>query len=217
LKTGTHCTIEKFEANLNKFIEIKAFPLFDKDHKIIKVVDVMRDITERKRIEERLLALSITDELTGLYNRRGFFTLAAQQLKIARRQRKGIFVLSADLDDLKGINDRYGHNMGDRALIKAANILKDSFRESDIISRIGGDEFVVLQIVDTATTSELLASRLQNNLQIYNAKKADGYDLSLSIGVAYCEPESTCSLDELMTLSDKLMYKQKSQKRSQLV
>jgi diguanylate cyclase (GGDEF)-like protein/PAS domain S-box-containing protein len=214
LKTGVPATIEKFEPHLNKFIEIKAFPLFDEDHQIIKVVHVTQDITERKRMEERLHVLSMTDELTGLYNRRGFFALAEQQLRIAKRQKKGIFLLCADLDNLKGINDRYGHKTGDIALIETAHILKDSFRESDIIARIGGDEFVVLQIEDTATASELLASRLQKNLEIHNTQKDHEYDLSLSIGIAYCEPESTCSMNELMVLSDKLMYEQKRLKRS---
>lgn len=213
LKTGTPFTVELFEPHVNKFLEVKAFPLFDTDHQIIKVVHLIRDITEHKRIEAQLHVMSITDELTGLYNRRGFFTLAEQQLRIAKRQKKGMFLLCADLDDLKAINDRYGHYEGDRVLRETTTILRETFRESDIIARIGGDEFVVLQIEDSATTSGLLVSRLTKSIEIHNTQKDYGYKLSLSVGIAYYEPESTSSIHELLLQADALMYEQKKRKR----
>jgi diguanylate cyclase (GGDEF)-like protein/PAS domain S-box-containing protein len=206
-------TMERFESHINKFIEVKAFPQFDENNQFIRLVQVARDITERKRMEEQLYVLSITDVLTGLYNRRGFITLAQQQLKIAKRQRKGMFLLCADLDDFKEINDAFGHNTGDLALIETADILKDTFRDSDIIARIGGDEFVVLQLEDTASTSEILGSRLQKNLEISNAKNDRAYTLLLSTGTAYCEPESICSIDELLVKADRLMYQEKKMRR----
>jgi diguanylate cyclase (GGDEF)-like protein len=98
----------------------------------------------------------LTDELTGLYNRRGFFVSAQQQLKLANRYNKGIFIFSADLDDLKIINDNFGHKTGDSALVETANILKKTFRESDIIARIGGDEFVILGMENPQINTEFI-------------------------------------------------------------
>jgi len=102
-------------------------------------VGIVRDISDRKKAEEELLALSITDPLTGLYNRRGFLTFAQQQLKMAERTMKGLTILFADLDGMKWINDNLGHLEGDKALIETAQVLREIFRESDIIGRIGGD------------------------------------------------------------------------------
>ena len=113
---------------------------FSIDEFILRFDKMMRD----HKGEEALLALSLTDELTGLYNRRRFFVLTEQCLKVAVRTKKRSLLLFIDMDDLKWINDHYGHNEGDQALIDLANILKKTFRESDIIARIGGDEFVVL-------------------------------------------------------------------------
>jgi diguanylate cyclase (GGDEF)-like protein/PAS domain S-box-containing protein len=177
------------------------------------VLGVAYDITEHKKKEEELQALSLIDELTGLYNRRAFFTLAEQQLKIAKRHKTGMFMLYADMDNLKKINDTFGHDQGDLALIDIAKILKATYRYSDIVARIGGDEFVVFPVETTDDHVELITARLQNNLDIHNAKKDQGIELSLSVGIAYYDPESTYTVDELMSQADKLMYKQKKQKK----
>ncbi len=181
----------------------------------IKWIDgVIEDITERKRIEEKLYALSIRDELTGLYNRRGFFTLVEQQLKLADRLKREIFILYADLDNLKWINDTLGHKEGDLVLIEAANILKESFRESDIIARIGGDEFVAVAspVGTNGDTTAVITARLQENFEIH-AKRNKKYKLSISFGIAYYNPEYPCSIDELLVQADKLMYEQKMHKK----
>jgi diguanylate cyclase (GGDEF)-like protein len=152
-------------------VEITASPLKDSTGKIIAVIEIVRDVTERKKAEEamkenekKLQTLSITDELTGLYNRRGFFTLAEQQLKQSIRDNKGIYLVIADVDHLKNVNDNLGHHEGDVVLIKSANILRDSFREADIIARIGGDEFVVLVNETPETTSDSITFRLKDNI-----------------------------------------------------
>lgn len=173
----------------------------------------------RARIEhvimhERQRVMTITDELTGLYNRRGFFTLAEQQLKLADRLGKGIFMLYADVDDLKGINDTLGHHQGDMALVDTANILKTTYRQSDIVARIGGDEFVVAPIGTTGDEIEKLTSRLIENVQTHNAQENRAYKLSLSYGVAYYDPEGDCSIDELLSRAEKLMYEHKRLKRT---
>ena len=161
--------------------------------------------------EEALLALSLTDELTGLYNRRRFFVLTEQCLKVAVRTKKRPLLLFIDMDDLKWINDHYGHNEGDQALIGVADILKKTFRESDIIARIGGDEFVVL-LESTDENSETLLTRLHENVKDYNVKRSQ-HILSISLGTVQFDPEYPISIDELLSKADALMYAQKRKRR----
>ena len=158
-------------------------------------------------------ALSLRDELTGLYNRRGFFTLSEQQLKITDRMKKDAILIFTDLDHLKWINDNLGHEEGDRALIASSIILKETFRESDIIARIGGDEFVVLAIEALEDVFQFINSRLQENIDLFNKKNNLKYELSMSIGIAHYAHENPISLDMLIAHADKLMYEDKKRKR----
>ena len=105
------------------------------------------DISERKSLENKLHELSVTDELTGLLNRRGFNTLAERQLEIADRSKSSIHLIYTDIDNLKWINDNFGHAAGDKALKEVASALS-TLRKSDIVGRLGGDEFAIL-ITDT--------------------------------------------------------------------
>ena len=163
---------------------------------------------------EALRTLSVTDELTGLFNRRGFYTLTGQQLKLARRQRKGIYMLYADVDGLKGINDGWNHQEGDRALVDVATILKRTYRESDIIARIGGDEFTVVPIGSRGDDMRVIAARLMENLDAHNAREIRPYKLRLSVGMSYYDPDSPCTIDELLARGDRSMYEDKKRKRS---
>ena len=122
-------------------------------------------------------------------------------------------LLFADFDQLKWVNDTLGHPEGDRALIEIANVLKETFRESDIIARLGGDEFVVLAMESDGTPAEILTTRLQENLEARNANGDRHYKLSLSVGTARYDPERPCSIDELLTRADRLMYEQKQNNR----
>ena len=119
----------------------------------------------------------------------------------------------ADLDKMKQINDTLGHQEGDKALTEIATILKEVFRESDIIGRMGGDEFAILAIDTTDETREVLINRLHNILDNYNRPEGRNYQLSLSIGIAHYDPEKPSSLDELMAQADELMYEEKRRKR----
>ena len=167
---------------------------------------------EHAKKHERLYDISIRDELTGLYNRRGFFTLAEHLLKTAIRQQKGLFMLYGDLDGLKGINDVLGHQKGDWALINIANILKEIFRDSDIIARLGGDEFVVMPIETTGDNIGTVVNRLGKAIESDNARNKRAYELSFSIGTAYFDPCSPCMVDELLSQADKSMYEHKRSK-----
>jgi len=167
-----------------------------------------------KESEEKYRSLALIDELTGLYNRRGLFTLVEHYLKIVRRQKKAIFMLYADFDDLKSINDTWGHKEGDAALIETAKILKMNYRDSDIIARISGDEFVVIPVGTERDCIDIVINRLQKALEIYNSQSNLGYKLSLSLGIASYNPEHPCSIEELLAQADKSMYERKKNKQN---
>jgi diguanylate cyclase (GGDEF)-like protein/PAS domain S-box-containing protein len=176
------------------------------------VFGVSRDITAMVKMREELRALSLVDELTGLHNRRGFLALARQQLKIAERNHERVSILAADLDGLKSINDTFGHSEGDRALVAAARILKGSCRESDVVARMGGDEFAILAVEASSTSADTLAQRILHAVDTYNASSSRPYDLSLSIGVVSDCSAIDCSIEELVAKSDHLMYQDKRTK-----
>ncbi len=173
---------------------------------------IIRDITERKRTEEQIRLLAIVDTLTGLFNRRGFITLAEQQLKTAYRTEKKQLLFFIDLDGLKVINDTYGHDEGDHALQKTAMILKQTFRESDIIGRLGGDEFAVL-VVDDDELQKNILKRLKERIKEESTVSDVSYKISMSIGVAEYDPSRPCKVEELMLEADRLMYIQKKEKK----
>jgi len=176
------------------------------------LVQVVRDITERKKLEETLRNNSLKDDLTGLFNRRGLLKQAAPYFDFARRQQEKLLLLFIDLDGMKRINDEFGHNEGDNALISTATILNRSFRSSDIIARLGGDEFTVLVTDLTASQDDAIA-RLNENLKAYNTTVAAGHELAFSIGVATLEPERMACFEDLLVQADQAMYEQKRMKR----
>jgi diguanylate cyclase (GGDEF)-like protein len=173
-------------------------------------VKAKRAVRDRNKLEEKLKTLSLSDDLTGIYNRRGFFVLTEQLLMTAKRQEKKLFMLYADIDHLKLINDLLGHKKGDLVLIRTANVLKETFRESDIIARIGGDEFVVFGMNTHDTEIEILASRLRENIYKHNEIVNEPLtDISLSYGFVRYDHKPLCSIDELISKADNLMYEEK--------
>jgi len=163
-------------------------------------------------LDRELRYLALTDDLTCLFNRRGFFAAATQQLKLAQRNSQTLLLLFCDVDDLKKINDTFGHQEGDLALIRTADALEQTFRGSDILSRLGGDEFVVLASETSKQTQEIILRRLQNNLKKSGVTEPR-YDLSLSVGVARFDPKHAVTLGELMVQADKAMYEKKRSAR----
>ncbi|WP_449417434.1 GGDEF domain-containing response regulator [Phormidium nigroviride] len=181
-------------------------------HQLIKQNQLLeQEIQERLRAEAEVRQLSMTDELTGVYNRRGFFLLANQQLKIAKRTQMSCCLLFADLDGLKKINDSLGHEIGDRILAEAAYILKQTFGDSDIVARLGGDEFVIF-IPACSVDTHNYQTRLQAALDRFNQENARSYQLSMSIGVKECVLDKSISLEQLLVEADELMYEQKRSK-----
>ena len=173
----------------------------------------IQDITERKRFESALQNLSLIDELTGLYNRRGFMAVTAQHLAAIRRNKKVPVILYADLDGLKKINDSLGHQAGDAAIIQTAEILKDTFRTSDIVARLGGDEFVVLAAIDKDESAESLTERLQLRFELHNEQSNAPYKLSISVGVMHFDVDED-SIEEVTARADRNMYEDKRRKQT---
>ena len=179
------------------------------------VADIVAIGIQQKILENKHKEMAITDELTGLLNRRGFFTLAEHQCRVATRNKKILALLYLDLDGLKTINDELGHEAGDQALVDTSNIFKATFRSSDIIARMGGDEFAVL-LTDLPNPNDenTIVKHLLDNLIKHNELGIRNYELGISIGVAYHNPENSCSIGTLLNQADESMYVNKTLRRS---
>jgi two-component system cell cycle response regulator len=180
------------------------------------LANALRYAVTRHRLRERLVNEAHLDELTGLYNRRGFMNLGQQQLTMANRTKRGLMLFYVDLDDMKRINDKYGHKTGDQALLDASNIFRRSFRKSDIIARIGGDEFAVLAIETTLNGREAVLRRLQDAIVKFNGNERRPYHVSLSVGVAVYDADNPVAIEAFLDQADKLMYEEKTRRKGAL-
>jgi diguanylate cyclase (GGDEF)-like protein len=167
-----------------------------------------------QRQADELRALSLVDELTGLYNRRGFLTLATQQLKLCDRTLRPALVVFVDLDGMKRINDELGHEFGDQALIETASILRQCFRYSDVVARLGGDEFVALAIDASVDVSSALEHRLYEKLAELNFREGRAFTLQFSVGMAPYDPSSAEMIEEVLARADNLMYENKRARKA---
>ncbi|MBD2485404.1 sensor domain-containing diguanylate cyclase [Planktothrix sp. FACHB-1365] len=172
------------------------------------------EIEERRKAEAEVRQLSLTDELTGLLNRRGFFVLAEQQLKLARRLHTSCWIIFIDVDGLKTVNDTLGHDQGDALIQAMAQVLKQTFRESDIVARLGGDEFVIFA-PNCINYCENIESRLKSEIDQFNQNSPFSFQLSMSVGSINFNPSYHTRLEELVNQADELMYTQKRLKRNQ--
>jgi two-component system, cell cycle response regulator len=162
-----------------------------------------------RRSAERMQNLSLIDELTQLKNRRGFFELGQQALKVAKREQYAMGLFFMDLNGLKRINDSHGHLTGDQALRDAAQVLQQTFREADILARIGGDEFVALAHVHVTQDMNALRSRLRDHLRQFNESQTRPYQLDISIGMTLVEVPCEEELEALIARADAAMYEEK--------
>jgi diguanylate cyclase (GGDEF)-like protein len=176
------------------------------------VLRAARCAIERLSQQNTLRGMSLVDELTGLYNRRGFYTLARQHEKLAGRLRTRMLYVFLDLDGLKQINDTLGHREGDVALVETATLLRKTFRESDVVARLGGDEFAVLALEIGGRSADTWRQRLDANLDALNAGWSRGYRLALSLGVATYDPRFPRSMEDLLAQADAEMYAAKRAK-----
>jgi diguanylate cyclase (GGDEF)-like protein len=168
----------------------------------------VRCAAKQYMLQAELGNLALTDELTGLYNRRGFMALAERQLKVGRRSGRGMLLFVMDVDRLKQINDSFGHFEGDRALKRTAQVLEKTFRDSDVLARLGGDEFAVLAVEASGHSEATIKTRLFECLKEIGAEPSR-YEISLSVGLARFDPCSRTSIGELLAKADQSMYEQK--------
>jgi diguanylate cyclase (GGDEF)-like protein len=162
------------------------------------------EMARRDEVENEIRALSLTDVLTGLNNRRGFFVQAEHIFKLAQRKRTGSLVIYADIDDLKLVNDQLGHETGDRMIRDAAGVLRESLRDTDVLARFGGDEFVAFALDDAHP--RVILTRLRDNLGAFNLMQERPYRLSISIGAVRCDPGGEAALLDYVQLADREMY-----------
>ena len=173
----------------------------------------VRYAIERHRLLAALRSLSLIDTLTELYNRRGFCDLGEQYLKLAGRSSRSASLIYLNIDRFKTINDTLGHHVGDRALLSMADALRDTFRRSDIIGRMSGDEFAVLAFETSEENAETLVDRLRAELVSINETTRERFQLSVSIGLARYDGDDALSLDDLLRQAGASMHEEKRKKR----
>ncbi|MHB1014505.1 MAG: sensor domain-containing diguanylate cyclase [Desulfurivibrionaceae bacterium] len=191
---------------------VTATPYLGVDGEVVGIIEDFKDVTRYKELEAHLREIAITDELTGLFNRRGFLTLVEKHLGQALRAEQDIFLIFADLDNMKEINDTLGHETGDLAIVTAGSLLRTTFRQADILARLGGDEFAVFVSCKPGTESEqAILSRLEASIAQENRDGELPFPVAISFGVVRLARDET--LGQLMIRADGLMYASKARKR----
>ena len=201
----------------NLFLQIScifrfSFLIQDKEEIESKLRGVLQELEEHNA---RLSNISQTDDLTGLYNRRGFLAVASQCLHQAYRMDKGVMLFYADMDGLKQINDRYGHGEGDYAICKAGELLKKTFRDCDVVSRFGGDEFTILAIGTSSDGVDAINLRLQKEIETYNSVSGKPWSLSITMGAVSVSRKSEISIEQLLSEADNDLYQKKNTKQTE--
>ena len=185
----------------------------EKDIKIMEFVSSqIATAIERKRMEEELKRLAHYDTLTGAYNRGYGLELLQRQLKLSKRDKSPLLLAYSDLDNLKDINDEFGHDEGDSVMVQVAKLFKSILREVDIITRMGGDEFLVIFLDSTLKEIPIIRERLSKELTRLNQISKKPYKIEFSTGFSNYDPANPQSMDELTRIADKNMYKEKKRK-----
>lgn len=168
------------------------------------------ELARRDRVEDEIRTLSLTDEMTGLLNRRGFFVEAEPVFRVAQRQRAHCAVIFADIDGLKQVNDKFGHAAGDQLICDAAGMFQSAFRSADVVARLGGDEFVAFTIDDAHP--DYVVKRIERGLQASNGGGGPP-PVSLSLGIVQCDPDARMNLCDYVGIADQQMYSNKRRAR----
>jgi diguanylate cyclase (GGDEF)-like protein len=175
-----------------------------------------RAVIERGAAEAEARAAALTDELTGVFNRRGFRALAEHQLRVARRAGTDVMVLYVDLDRFKQVNDRCGHAAGDRALREVADLLRLTMRETDVVARLGGDEFGVLIVDADPATESAVRGRIARAVAARNALPNREYQVAFTVGAASLDGDRAAGLDDLMATADRSLYAAKRRRAANI-
>lgn len=178
----------------------------------------LEDSLERiKESNQVLETISKVDELTGVYNRRGFFEMAAKILRAKNNRNKKVILVFADLDNLKSINDQIGHDEGDFAIKSVASILTDSMRATDVVARIGGDEFVAMAVVDHSVGGDVIQQRIKRLTEEFNKHCEKKYYIGVSVGYSEFVCDKDVSLENYLNEADEKLYEDKQKKRTDIM
>jgi diguanylate cyclase (GGDEF)-like protein len=200
-----------------RWIEQRSAPVFDAAGRLIALEGIIRDITERKQLEDQLRQQAATDELTGLWNRRHFMQAGRQELERARRYGQPLSLLMIDADHFKRVNDLHGHAVGDETLRQLARMIREAVREVDIPGRLGGEEFAVLLPNTDLDSAGAFAERLRRTIEQNAPASSDPIPpITVSIGVAAYHP-TLDSFDELLRIADDALYRAKANGRNCVV
>lgn len=211
-------TIQRLDDNQIRYYWSVKVPLLSKNDKPYALLGISTDITERKRLEDQLLHLATTDELTGLHNRRHFLNLSEQNLNRSRRYNEPFTLLMCDIDFFKHINDTFGHATGDLVLRRVSQTIKSSLRDSDIAGRIGGEEFAIILVQTPIDKNGFeVAERLRQAIESTVIVLDDGQEVPLTISIGAVEPiYPHDTLPTLLQRADQLLYKAKRNGRNQV-
>jgi diguanylate cyclase (GGDEF)-like protein/PAS domain S-box-containing protein len=207
----------KIKTKNDKYLWERSFiSLIREEGKVVNVVKVGEDITKEKEMEERLKEYANIDELTKVLNRRAGYLLLETEAKKAKRKKLPLVVAFVDMDNLKKVNDNFGHEKGDEFILKMVEIFKSSVRDTDSIMRIGGDEFVIIFPESTIQDVEhIFKERILKRIDEYNSKSNFNVPLGLSYGLAeYNDFESDFDIEEILKIADTKMYKMKTRKKT---
>jgi diguanylate cyclase (GGDEF)-like protein len=196
LKMGTLCILDQKPRNISA-----------------DDLEALKDLAAMVEREIAAVQMATYDELTGIYNRRGFKTIAQYSLNLCARQQIPAALVFMDLDKFKQINDRFGHAEGDRALITFAEQIKATYRNSDVVARLGGDEFAALLPNTSKLLAEDLVTILQQSLKKHQQEISLDYDINFSYGIVEFDYERHPTIDVLLAGGDSLMYELKRSKR----
>lgn len=189
-------------------------PLYDSDSVVTGTQGTAHDVTEQKRADKLLQYISAKDELTGLYNLHTFMSMTEQQIKNAEREKKEILVIYTGLDNVDLIKEIHGSEAVERLLIDTADILRKTFRETDILALTGGEEFVVSTLVHSQNTEDMILARLQGNLDQYNEDREGVLRLYLSVGTSFYNPEHPAPIEYVLSEADEKMHEDRENRES---
>jgi diguanylate cyclase (GGDEF)-like protein/PAS domain S-box-containing protein len=192
-----------------RILDIKKIPLFGKNGGIRGVIIAGWDITDRKKYEEELRLYATTDAMTGVLNRRTGLEMLEQQIKMAKRRPMKFTICYVDINNLKYVNDNFGHIDGDFMILKVVETIKANLREADIVCRLGGDEFLIIFIDCNEAQARTIIDRITKALDEYNKKKEKPYPITISKGFAEYVAGEEINAEELIALADIEMYRDK--------
>ena len=221
---GESCVVDDMEIRRPDGVaslQVWGTPVYDAERGIQYAICAFTDITDRKRAERALQEKeqqaqeqALRDDLTGLHNRRGLLHVMDALMKLGIRAERALSLVYVDMDDMKTINDTFGHAEGDRALVDTARLLHANLRESDFIARIGGDEFCVVLSGGNEVQDRAAIARIERAVREHNATAGRPYDVSFSVGVARFDPSDPSTIEELLHAADAAMYRAKAAKHA---